>query len=134
MVASYTYFLVDFFCFIVPFLFSFHPKIKFTVQWRNFLFPCVATAVFFIVWDFWFTGIGIWSFNPKYVTGLYLINLPIEEVLFFICIPYACVFTYHCLSLFSFSFMKESWMKWIVILMVIFLCTFAFLNMERLYT
>lgn len=54
-------------------------------------------AVFYIIWDSWFTRLGVWSFNPAYVTGAKLANLPVEEVLFFFVVPYCCVFIYECI-------------------------------------
>ena len=36
----------------------------------------------------------VWSFNNDYVSGIYLLNLPIEEWLFFLIIPFCCVFIY----------------------------------------
>ena len=54
-------------------------------------------AVFYIIWDSWFTVMGVWSFNPKYITGYTIFNLPVEEVLFFFVVPYCCVFIYECI-------------------------------------
>lgn len=56
--------------------------------------------LFFIAWDIGYTKSGIWGFNPTYLSGIYFFNLPIEEVLFFVCIPYSCLFTYCCLKVF----------------------------------
>ncbi len=52
-------------------------------------------SVAFLVWDALFTLTGIWSFNMNYVLNLYALNLPLEEVLFFICIPFSCMFIHH---------------------------------------
>ncbi len=95
-----TYLLVDFFTIIVPLLFSFHPKLKFYENFRSLLLSMSVAALPFIIWDIQFTRMGVWGFNENYITGVYFYNLPIEEVLFFFCIPFACVFTYHCLNLF----------------------------------
>jgi len=96
--THYTYLIVDLAAVIVPFLFSFHPKLHFHKQWAS-LFPAMMiTAVFFILWDALFTAMHVWHFNQDYVLGLHIFNLPVEEVLFFFCIPYACLFSYHSIG------------------------------------
>lgn len=86
---------------LFPLLFSFYPKANFSKEWKH-LFPALLiTALVFIVWDEWFTQMNIWGFNPRYITGIYLGSLPLEEVLFFILIPYACLFIYFAVSYLS---------------------------------
>lgn len=102
---SNLYLLVNFFTIIIPFLFSFHPKIRFHRAWPAFFSAAFVVAIPFLIWDSLFTAAGIWGFNERYLSGIYLLNLPLEEVLFFFCIPFSCVFTYFCLE----KFYKLSW-------------------------
>lgn len=123
------YLLINFFTVIVPFLFSFHPKLNFYKLFKSFFIANGLVAIIFISWDVAFTKMGIWGFNPDYVTGIYFFNLPIEEVLFFICIPYACVFTYHCLML----FFKPEWPVKIENTFILLLSIFLLITGIRFY-
>ncbi len=87
------YFLLNIASLSIPLLFSFHPKLKFYKLWKYFFPATLIMMAFFIPWDIIFTQNGIWGFNEKYLSGIVLANLPLEEWLFFICIPYACIFT-----------------------------------------
>lgn len=131
---KYTYLFVNLFTILIPFLFSFHPALKFYKNWKAF-FPAVFfTGILFIIWDMYFTYLGVWGFNEQYLTGLYIGNLPFEEVLFFICIPYACVFTFHCLSLFMSRRVNVKRQKNITVFIVTVLLVVGIMNITSLYT
>ena len=97
---KFLYLLVDFFTILIPLIFSFYPKIKFYKAGKAFFISGIIVAIIFITWDSIFVRLGVWNFNPRYVTGVYFLKLPIEEILFFICIPFSCVFTFFCFDKF----------------------------------
>ena len=91
------YLWLDLLSLSVPLLVSFHPRLKLHKQMLHLLKAIVITMIPFIIWDVYFTVQGYWGFNPVYLIGIDLLHLPIEEWLFFICIPYACVFTHYAI-------------------------------------
>ena len=91
-----TYLLVNIGVWIIPLIFSFHPRLNFHREWQSTWLAIVWSALPFLLWDIYFTSQGIWGFNPIHLLGVDLLGLPLEEYGFFITIPYACLFTYHC--------------------------------------
>ena len=115
---QYTYLAINFFTVIICFLFSFHQKIKFHRHFKAFITASALVAVVFIAWDVWFTESGVWWFNDRYLIGKRLFGLPVEELMFFICIPFSCVFTYFCLDKFFRLDWKEDTERIFVILSI----------------
>jgi lycopene cyclase domain-containing protein len=76
----------------------------------------------------------VWGFNERYLTGLEIGNLPVEEVLFFFCIPYACVFTFHCLNLYLRKKVSQKGQKNISLFIAAILLVVGLLNLEKDYT
>ncbi|KJD34646.1 hypothetical protein PK35_02415 [Tamlana nanhaiensis] len=132
---SYLYLALNIGSLLVPFLFSFHPKLKFYKLWKPLFISIVISMFIFIPWDVIFTKYGIWGFNSNYYLRITLLNLPVEEWLFFICIPYACVFTHFAL-LYYFPQLRMSLKtsKLLGKLLFIFFLGVAILNTNKWYT
>lgn len=131
---QYTYLLIDLGCLFVPFLASFYKPRAFYKYWRYVLISNVVVATPFLVWDAIFTTHQVWGFNPDYLTGYYLLNLPLEEILFFFCIPYACVFTYFALQYLLPNNPLQRYQKGITVLFIAVSLLFMVVGFDRLYT
>ncbi|MFD2162198.1 lycopene cyclase domain-containing protein [Paradesertivirga mongoliensis] len=93
-----TYLLINFFTLFFPVVLSFDKRVRFIKNWRHIFPGLIITGGLFLFWDYLFTIYDVWSFNPEYVIGLYILNLPLEEILFFVTVPFACLFIYECLN------------------------------------
>lgn len=98
MNPHYTYLLLDLLSILFPLVLSFDKKVAFYKHWKYLLPAILVNGLLFVLWDMYFTKHGVWSFNPEYTCGLYIFNLPVEEVLFFAVVPYSCAFIYECLN------------------------------------
>lgn len=89
----------------------------------------------FIPWDVIFTINGVWGFNSDYFLGFEIFSLPLEEWLFFICIPFACVFTHYALLLYFPNLkLNKVATKAISISLVLILFILALANYDKWYT
>ena len=127
------YYKILFLSFIIPFAFSFHKKIKFFKYFKFVFISIPLSSIFFIIWDIYFTKYEIWGFNKQFVS-ISILNLPIEEYLFFFIIPFCCVYTYHVIDKYKVSFFKKT--NWNKILNIINagLIIVAVLNFQKIYT
>lgn len=129
-----TYLLVNVLSVSLPFLLSFDKKVHFVSYWK-FLFPSIIiTGAVFIPWDIIFTSMGIWGFNPMHLSGVNVINLPIEEWMFFITIPYAAIFSYEVYIAYFKTDYFARFSRVISTVLIIILILLAVIYNDRLYT
>jgi lycopene cyclase domain-containing protein len=92
------YLLLDVATILFPLLLSFDKKVAYVRHWKYVLTAGMVVGIPFLIWDMLFTAHGFWGFNPDYLVGIYLYNLPVEEVLFFLFVPFSCLFIYVCVK------------------------------------
>lgn len=132
---KYTYLFLVLLSVSIPFLYSFHPKMKLIRWWKPIGISISITALIFIIWDIFFTLHKVWGFNPDYLIGINLLHLPIEEWLFFWLIPYASLFIY-----FSFQYFRPYWKlnlsisKIISFIIILMITVLILLNYQKIYT
>ncbi|WP_319226432.1 lycopene cyclase domain-containing protein [Draconibacterium orientale] len=119
----------------VPLLLSFDKRLQFYKQWK-YVFPSILlVALVYIVFDVNFTNRGIWGFNPEYLSGIYLFSLPLEEILFFVVIPYASIFLHESIrEYFPKLEIPKSINMALTIALIVLCVLIAVFNIDKSYT
>jgi lycopene cyclase domain-containing protein len=67
-------------------------------QLRRAAVAVLPVAAVFVAWDLLAILGDVWSYNPRYITGVHLGPIPLEELLFFVVIPLCGLLTYSAVS------------------------------------
>ncbi len=81
-----------------PIACSFEKRVYFFKRWHQAVAAVLIVAVPFIIWDALVTG-SHWWFNERFISGVYIAGLPLGEWLFFLTVPFACLFVWEVLNL-----------------------------------
>ena len=132
--TRYYYLLLMLLSISYPFIRSFENKISFYKNWKALALAITLMMMIFISWDVIFTNLSVWSFNDKYILGYKLLSLPIEEWMFFVCVPYSCIFIHEVLN--YFFPLKEiriniyRWNFWFALMLIVI----GFVCWSKMYT
>lgn len=85
------YLIFNLIVFSGPIYFGVQEKFNFRNKIPIALLSSLISAIPFLIWDSLVTNIH-WFFNEKYIIGIKFFGLPFEEILFFISVPFACLF------------------------------------------
>jgi lycopene cyclase domain-containing protein len=95
--VSLTYFWINVAIILVPLCLTPFHRLAYYRNFRALGIAIIVVGGLYIGWDMAVTARGEWSFNPRYVSGIKVANLPLEEILFFITVPYSCLFIYEAI-------------------------------------
>jgi len=132
--SNFTYLLLLLFSISYPLYKSFEERIQTYKSWKIFLISITSVALPFIIWDVIFEHQGIWSFNLQFVTGIYILNLPLEEWMFFFIVPYACIFIYEVLNYFFKADINVKLLQSILFVASILLFVLSYIYRQQIYT
>ncbi len=111
-----------------PIFFGSLKKFYFFNYWKEALSSVFIAAIPFIIWDASVTN-RHWFFAEKYTIGLRILNLPIEEIMFFITVPYACLFTWEMVKRFSKSSNSLDVKNSVVVIIILLFLALSFIAM-----
>ncbi|WP_237274375.1 lycopene cyclase domain-containing protein [Tenacibaculum ovolyticum] len=134
--SHYLYLILTLGSLSIPLLYSiFEKKFHFVQYFKIAFISILLVAIPFLIWDGLFTSYGVWGFNSTYHLSIEILKMPLEEWLFFFCIPYACLFTHEVLKYLKPSFkLSKSGTIIISFLLVFITLILVIFNFGKLYT
>jgi len=132
--THYTYLLIHLAAIAGPLFLSFDKKVHFYKKWKYIFLSMILPAIFFLCWDEYFAKSGVWGFSDMHTIGIKLGSLPIEEVLFFITVPYCCLFIYECIRCYFPNLYQKKWADYVLISLGLILFVIGIIHFDKAYT
>lgn len=121
--------------FSVPLVLSFDKRLCFYKQWKYLWPSLLIIASIYILFDIIFTSLGIWGFNPRYHSSILIFNLPLEEWLFFLIVPYASIFLHESIvSFFPALKLSTRTCRLVTVSLIVLFTLLGLVSYEKAYT
>ncbi len=130
---NFTYLLILIGTIAVPAVLEFNKVIRFFSKLKYLLPAMLFTGAIFIIWDLRFEERAIWKFNSDFVMGRNILNLPIEEWLYFLTVPYLGVFIYEYLKHRFRNFERPNLFLVVSLILLALFGFLAYLTRQKLY-
>ena len=95
---KHAYVIIPLLCFAGPLAMSFDRRVYFIQYLPAVLIAILSVGLLYIVWDVVVIRRGHWRFNDEFVGRGRLFHLPAGEWLFFLLIPYSCLFIFEVVA------------------------------------
>ena len=115
------YLLLDALIVLFPLILSFRWRFRYYKFFPQLFGSIAIVGTAYIVWDVFVTAEGHWAFNDRYLAGIRLLGLPVEEILFFVVVPYSCIFVFENLEHFLPDRKRAVDRRWSLVPAVLFL-------------
>ncbi len=131
---QYLYLFLNLISLSYPLYKSFDQRVNYYKNWKNVSIAIVPMLVYMITWDVIFTKNGVWGFNPNYNMSFHILSLPIEEWLFFICVPFASIFIYEVVIYYDKNDTLKKYAQTVTVFMIAIAIIFITIGFNQIYT
>ncbi|MEN8117627.1 MAG: lycopene cyclase domain-containing protein [Bacteroidota bacterium] len=118
----------------IPIILGIQKKVHFVDRFRYILPAVIFTGAIYITWDIRFAELGIWNYNPDYLSGISMLNLPVEKWLLFALVPVSSIYIYENLKIRLNRFEKHNIFVVISLVLLVVFGLLAFYSRQKLYT
>jgi lycopene cyclase domain-containing protein len=96
--AEFVYYIFNIAVFLPVLMLSVFGKVKIHNKKANFARAYAFVSIPFVLWDIWAAMEGHWYFSNTYITQFRVAGLPVEEILFFLTVPFAMTYVWYVMG------------------------------------
>ena len=118
----------------IPLLFGSGNRIRIFPKVKYFIPAIIFSGAVFLIWDNRFSQIGIWTYNPEFLSGKEILNLPWERWLYYLVISWVSLFVYEWVKIKFGSLKFDNVSLAISLVLFVLFGLLAYFSRQKLYS